>query len=164
MAAPLGQQSKSRGWLVLYAVTGTIDLVQFIIAWTGVGIIVGEILEVVTPFLMLGILKKMGIPLLAHPARLISILGLTAVADALTLGMAPFWVVDVWLLKKAIKKDDAAHNAQHEQENSLENQAVRAYYKDGVRQPSKSSEAPPRINDGVRAPQGRVSRPPKLTV
>ncbi len=153
-----GKKSNLR-WFVLYGFAITVDAIQFIITFTGVGIFVSEIMEVITGPILMGLFTLFKISIITKPKRIASLLGL-AFGDAITGGMAPFWVVDVWYIQRDVKKEEAAEQAQQEQEMMLSNAVRQPLYKDGARQPSRPEQGDmanrSRNRGGIRAPNGAV--------
>jgi hypothetical protein len=122
-------------WWGLYGITGLIDAVQAMIGWTGVGTIVSEALEGVTPFIIIAYCQYiLKVSVFTRVRRLASIFGL-ALFDGATGGIAPFWVMDVVYLQWDVKKEDAEVAAQQEEENLLSNITNRPLNEDGVRAP-----------------------------
>ncbi len=152
-------ENKGSGWKwwILYFITGTVDIIQLLIGWTGIGTIISEGLELFMPFLLIGSLLLMKISLLQYPVRLVSILGITGL-DAATGGIAPFWVLDVWYLQHSVKKEDFENISVTNQTKVQSNYPL---VQDGTRRPAppplpestRNASAKPLINNGVRAPQ-----------
>jgi hypothetical protein len=171
MASP-GSKSKSIKWPILYVFTGVVDAVQLAITFTGIGIAVSEVVEVIMPFIIIPALQFTGTSLITRPGRLLSVMGAVGL-DAITGGVAPFWIVDIWYIHRDVKKEDAEYLAQQEKEQSFQNITRQALNVDGKRMPqSQTSDGtqPPLIKDGVRAPNGgmkppiiRDIKPPVLT-
>jgi hypothetical protein len=144
-------------WWLLYAFTGLIDGIQLLIGWTGIGTVISEAFELVMPFILIGSLFFMKVSLFRHPKRLISIIGITGL-DAITAGIAPFWVLDVWYIQRDVKKEDAEILVQQQ---SVQLSSQTPLYKDGKRQVTppllpeagRNSNFKPLIVDGIRAPQ-----------
>ena len=149
-------KSKGLKWILLYGITGLVDLTQIIVTFTGIGIVVSEALEIVMPFFLIGVFQFLfKISLISHPSRLLSIVGATGF-DAITGGIAPFWIIDVWYIQRTVRKEEAEINAMKQAE-LLQNNIRRPLYIDGMRQPQNiESEVISRpINiDGVRPPNG----------
>ena len=150
-------KKKTLRWLVLFVVTGFVDLVQIIIDFTGVGIVVSEVLEIITPLVLVGLLMLFRIPIFTHPKRLLSILAVGA-GDALTGGIAPFWILDVWYIYSDVKKEEAELQEQQEKEMMLSNITRQPLYRDGIRQSSsqtnRSNNPQPMNKLGIRPPKG----------
>ncbi len=146
-------------WFVLYGFAITVDAIQLIITFTGIGIFVSEVMEVITGPILIGLFTLFKISIITKPKRIASLLGL-AFGDAITGGMAPFWVVDVWYIQRDVKKEEAAEQAQQEQEMMLNNAVRQPLYKDGARQPTKSdqgnTDVGARNRGGIRAPNGAI--------
>jgi uncharacterized membrane protein len=158
--AAKGNKGRGAKWIILYVFTGLVDLFQIIATLTGVGIFVSEAIEGAMPFFLIGTFQFLfKISMITHPTRLLSIIGATGL-DAITGGIAPFWIVDVWYVQSTVKKEDATANAQQEQEELLQNNIRRPLYEDGARQPqARPSESTSQaVNiDGVRPPNGGLT-------
>lgn len=151
----MAAKPKSKGvkWPILYGISGIVDLAQIIIDFTGVGVIVSEILEVIMPFVIIGFLALFKIPLFTRINRLLSIAAVDF-ADAITGGAAPFWIVDVWYLHRDVKKEEAEKTAQKDTD-----EMPPQLNQDGRREPVGENGGP--VNQGgVRRP----SLPPKPAV
>lgn len=144
-------------WWTLYFITGTIDVIQLLIGWTGVGTIISEGIEIFMPFLLTGSLMLMKISLFQYPLRLVSILGVTGL-DAVTGGIAPFWILDVWYLQHSVKKEDIESISVSNQTQISNNYPL---IQDGTRRPgppplpesTRNQNTRPLVNNGIRAPQ-----------
>jgi len=95
---------------VLYGVAGTVDVIQIVIDFTGVGIAASEVLEVAMPFIIGGILF---IFRLLNVQTGISVV-IAVVLDAATGGFAPFWVGDVYYIQRQIRSSEAAQQTEQE--------------------------------------------------
>lgn len=134
-----GKKKSNLRWIVLFGITGTVDAVQFVIGFTGVGIAVSEILEVVTGPVLIGLFVLFKISIFNKPKRIASLLGL-ALGDAITGGFAPFWVVDVWYIYSDVKKEEAEAEAQQQEEAMLSNSIRQPLYRDGARMPRQQTQ------------------------
>lgn len=96
--------------------------------------------------------------IITKPARLASIAGALGLG-AITGGIAPFWIVDVWYIHRSVKIEDAEYQAQNAEQELLSNNVRQTLYRDGVRQPQKqqAQDESPRNVDGIRAPRGGLS-------
>ena len=152
------QQKSSFRWIVLFTFAGVIDLAQIVIDLTGVGIAVSELLELITGPTLIGLFYLFKVSIFTKPNRIASLLGL-ALGDAITGGIAPFWVVDVWYIRRDVMKEEAGEAAQQEQEDMLSNIVRQPLYKDGARQPRVvQSSGPQQLNrGGIRAPGGGLN-------
>lgn len=156
MAQPV-KKSRTR-WPVLFVVSGTVDLIQIVIDFTGVGVVVSEIMEGVTPFLLLGLFKIYKINILNNPKRLGSMF-VSLAGDAITGGFAPFWILDVYYIYRDVKATEAAEEAQQQQEMLLRSASRQPLYVDGARAPQqRNANLGPAVVDGIRQP-GRTSPP-----
>lgn len=152
-------QPKGSGWKwwALYFIAGTIDGIQLLIGWTGIGTLLSEGLELFMPIFLAGALLLMKISLFQYPLRLVSIFGITGL-DAVTGGIAPFWVLDVWYLQHSVKKEDQLNDSTYTEGQP---QTSKPLIQDGMRRPtppplpesSRNQNTRPLVNDGIRAPQ-----------
>lgn len=152
---------KGATWILLYALTGLVDLIQILIDFTGIGIIVSEALEVAMPVILIAIFQFwMKISLVSHPSRLLSIIGVAGL-DGITGGIAPFWIFDVWYLQRSVRREYAEIKVAEDQEEFLNQNIIQPLYKDGRRNPAASLEErqpQPQVMDGIRAPKGGLER------
>ncbi len=158
MATKAGK--KTIAWIVLFGITGAVDGIQLLITLTGIGIFISEILEFIMPFILLGLLFVFGIPILNKPARLLSIIAVTF-GDALSLGVAPFWVLDVYYLYRSVKNEEGQQDDQESQNAIMENNIRQPLYENGVRQQRnlELNPAPQPLNtSGVRRPNGGLMK------
>ena len=153
MATP-GNKGTGALWKLLYAIIGTIDGIQLIVGWTGIGTAVSEALEVITPFIIIGYCQfVLKVSIITKPKRLISLFAIAG-ADALTGGIAPFWVIDVWYIQYDVKKGDIEEKETAKQVAMFANKINQPLNEDGIRLPqTEAVETAPINNDGVRMPK-----------
>ena len=109
------------------------------------------------PFFLTGSLMLMKISLFQYPLRLVSIFGITGL-DAVTGGIAPFWILDVWYLQHSVKKEDSESILVS---NQIQVQNNYPLIQDGTRRPTppplpesaRNQNTKPLVNNGIRAPQ-----------
>lgn len=152
MANPKGRGVK---WIVLYVITGVVDVVQIIIDFTGFGIAVSEAIEAIMPFVLIGLLMLFRIPIFSHPKRLLSILG-ALVVDAATGGVAPLWIADVLYLHRDVRREDAQIEAGRIASISVENDLP--LYSGGVGRPRLDSTYTPQEGE-TSQPRNQNTRP-----
>lgn len=128
-------------WIVLFVVTGVVDIAQILLDLTGVGVAVSEAIEIAMPFVMAGILLIFKI---LNVQTGISV-AIAVVTDAITGGFAPFWIGDAWYVYRKVRKQEAAQ-ANTDDANAQSGPLNRA----GVRSPA-GQRAPLNAN-GVRSP------------
>lgn len=156
--------SKLRGgnvcWFILYPLTGIIDLVQILVDFTGVGIVVSEALEIITPFLLIGILKLFGVSVFEHPRRIISIVAADLIGVA-TGGVAPFWILDVYYIHRDVKRKeleaavtDTAYASNMTARQPLHNPGTGTRVASGR---SSENQRGPLNEGGVRPPRGGLA-------
>lgn len=156
-------------WIFLYAFSGGMDLIQFIVievilVWFfGVGAVLNEILDPIVG-VIIGLYLQFigGVSLLKRPKRLISMFAMEGLS-AVTGGIAQLWVLDVWYIHNDVKSEEAEAAAAAEQEALLAAGGEGQYYKDGVGRPRGtpgSSSGPANTGGangkGYRAPGGSV--------
>jgi len=142
-------------WKLAYAVTGFIDIAQWVLDFFAVGLIINEFLDPAVGVILAAYFQLRGVSLISQPKRLISLLG-SYLGEAFTDSIAPAWIVDIWYIHRTVKQEEAESAAQQEQEAVLESSVRQPLYKDGARSPvSQTAElAGPAVVDGVRAPGG----------
>jgi hypothetical protein len=93
--------------------------------------------------------------MIKHPSRLLSLLGVAGL-EAITGGIAPAWVVDVWYINRTVKAEEAGTDSNSEVSALLQNNIRKPLYEDGIRKPqSNTPNIPTKINiNGVRPPNG----------
>lgn len=154
-----GNRSKGVGWIIMYLFTGVVDLVQIFVSATGFGIALSEGIELAMPFILIFVFQFIiKASVITKPDRLGSIAGALGLG-ALTGGIAPFWIVDVWYIHRSVKKEDAKYNRQEQKQQLLANNIRQTLYKDGVRQPQRpeqdeDNDSGPRYKEGIRIPNG----------
>jgi len=164
MASKIGKG----GWILLYAVTGVIDLAQFLIGFFGawlslfaVGLFIIAVNEAADPFIggaLVVYFQLRGVSLIRHPSRLFSLIGVAGLEEV-TGGIAPAWIVDIWYIHSTVKKEEAELAAQQKQEAMLQSSANQPLYQDGARMPRAQTTEPtgPAYVDGIRAPGGGLT-------
>ena len=142
-------------WLLLYFVAGLIDFLQLLISWTGIGLGISATLDPFIGLLLASYIQFRGFSVIQHPTVLISLLGGTII-DAITGGIAPAWIVDVWIIKKIVDAEQAKYRKSQEQEEFLRSNMQKPLYEGGMRRPETKDirESGPSNVDGVRAPNG----------
>ena len=155
-------------WIGLYVFAGIVDVTQWVIDFVGAllsGVAIGEILlalsEMTDPIVGMGLagyFQIRGVSLITHPSRLISLIGVTGL-EAVTGGIAPAWILDVWYIHNTVKKEDAEIKAKKEQEESSQNNTRRFKNNDGVRDDTQEDgsedemdKLPPLNQEGIRKP------------
>ncbi|MFA6315489.1 MAG: hypothetical protein WC648_03945 [Candidatus Paceibacterota bacterium] len=162
--ASIGNKAKGGGWLILYIITGVVDIFQIFATATGVGIVASEALEAIMPFVLAGTLQfLLKVSLISHPSRLLSIIGATGF-DALTGGVAPFWILDVWYVQRTVKSEDTEVLSEMNKEAFMKQNIAQPLYSNGRRNVTTSNientenQSRPVVMDGVRAPGGGLNR------
>ncbi|MBU6426662.1 hypothetical protein KGQ27_00245 [Patescibacteria group bacterium] len=159
MASKIGKTE----WWFLYGITGIIDIIQYVIDFTGIGEVINMIFDPACGALIGVYFQLRGVSMIKRPGRLISLVGVAGIGE-LTGGIASFWIVDIWYIQRSVKQEDAELQAQKEQEEMLSNTVQQPLYKDGVRQPQmvtqtantydpsayRNANTKPLVNDGIR--------------
>ena len=122
-------------WILLYIISIIIDLIQFIIDFTGVGITVNMILDPIIGALLILYFKIRGVSLTKRISRLVSILGVTSLG-IITGGIASFWIVDIWYIHRDVRKEEKIQKDQEALNNNLQNRNPAIV--DGRREPNHS--------------------------
>lgn len=147
-------------WIIVYVVAGIIDLAQFLIgifevplSAIAIGLALIAINEAADPFIggfAIIYFQIRGISMIKHPNRIISLLGVVAIAE-FSGGIASLWIADVWYIRRDVKKDEAQAQSAKEKMDATESSNGR-FNSEGMRMP------PPRIpvyNGQTRLPAGR---------
>jgi len=144
-------------WIFLYSLAIVVDIGQFIIDFTGVGIVISEAVEPIMGIFLIVYLQARKFSVLQKPSVLLSLLGVAGL-EVITGGIAPAWIVDIWWIHKADKKDKSYYAEQQGQEELFSNIIRQPLYdSNGVRRPQiqNKNNVPPKLNiSGVRPPKG----------
>ncbi|HEX7724286.1 MAG TPA: hypothetical protein VF438_00930 [Candidatus Paceibacterota bacterium] len=143
-------KKKYARWILLFAVTGIVDVAQILIDLTGVGIIVSEAIETVMPFVIAGILLVFGLLNMQTGMSIV----IAVVTDAATGGFAPFWIADAWYIYRKVRAQEAAIAAAED----TETESPGPLYQNGVRAPSR--QRAPLNSGGARRPAVNVAATP----
>ena len=140
-------------WIFVYIVALLVDIVQILIDLTGIGIAISEAAD---PFIGAGFLlyfQVRGVSLFRHPSRILSLLGVTGL-EAVTGGLAPAWVADVWYIHRTVKSEEKNYKQNLMEEEAYSNPRKPAY-QDGMRMPSNANynSSGPANENGVRPPR-----------
>jgi hypothetical protein len=161
MASNPQKVSSGKLWS-LVIVSGVVDLIQIILDFTGIGIAVSEAIEAAMPLVICGMCWKFNIPIFSNPKRLASIFGAVGL-DAITGGLAPFWILDAWYIKHDVEKDQKKMVAMAAAEQMTSQMNVRnPLNTNGVRQPQIEEQSvqnrlatAPRYSGGIGRPAGK---------
>ena len=142
-------------WKILYGVTGIIDVVQWIIDFTGVGEVVNEFADPIIGICLALYFQLRGISIIKDLRRLASLVG-GYFAEALTASVAPAWAIDVWYIHRTVKEEWAREQASlSETEGGQEDQPLnRTINGQSVRRPALVQK--PLNQGGKRLPNGGV--------
>jgi hypothetical protein len=146
-------------WTGVFAVAGALDVIQWVIDFTGVGIAVNEVADPIIGVIALGYFEWRGVSMIKHMSRALSLLGATALED-LTGSIAPAWIIDVWYIHKSVVREEAEERAQQTEAEFMKTNIQKPLYKDGARQPrniSDNSQSQPANMNGIRAPGGGLN-------
>ena len=150
----MASKIKKSEWIALYCVTGAIDIIQFLIDFTGVGEIINEIIDI--PIGM-----ALGLYFFVRGAMDVQsalVLALAEVGEEMTAAAGPFWIADVafthWKVLKKATLDATIQVANEAASNIVEK--IKPLNQDGVRQPSDPSQSrPPIIRNNTQSPFNR---------
>ena len=137
-------------WLIIYIVAIIIDIIQ--IFFPGLDLLA----DVAIGFTFFFYFKLRGVDLIKHPTRLISLLGFTALAETLSVGIAPAWIVDIWYIHKNVRNDDKIFKAQQEETEQYAIATTLPLNQNGVRNPQPpiiNSSDKPMNRSGIRQPR-----------
>lgn len=145
-------------WIALYAVTGTIDLIQFVIDFTGIGEGINEAIDPFIGAVLAGYFQLRGVSMIQRISRLMSLLGVVGLEEV-TFGVAPAWIVDVWYIHKTVRQEKAEQEQGEAATLNMVNQPLNqggrrgpAAENEGVG-PARNQDLHPSLNvDGVRQP------------
>src|ERR1035437_5619947 len=142
-------------WKVLYGVSGTIDVIQWAIDFTGVGEVVNEFADPILGVCLALYFQLRGISIIKDMRRLASLVG-GYFAEALTASIAPAWIIDVWYIHKTVKEEWTAEQASlAETEGDQEDQPLnRMVNGQSMRRPPVIQK--PLNQGGKRLPNGGV--------
>ncbi|OHA24662.1 MAG: hypothetical protein A3B11_00575 [Candidatus Taylorbacteria bacterium RIFCSPLOWO2_01_FULL_44_26] len=145
-------------WLLLYSFTGVVDVLQFLADLTGIGILASEAAEPFIGGILIVMFELFGISVITKPKRLVSLLCLAG-ADALTGGIAPFWIVDVWYVQSDVKKEETEYEQQTQQEMFIQSSIGTPANIDGQRIPPiiNSTNNQPLNQNGIRMPRRNIA-------
>ena len=141
-------------WVILFIVTGIIDIIQFAIDFTGVGEAINEVAD---PIIGIGLaiyfFLLRGVPM--NTKRVVSLIGSTVIENV-TFSVAPAWILDVWYIHYDVKKEEVAFQAEQESEALLANSTNQPLNQGGIRAPAMNimgdTQNQPANRGGVRPP------------
>ena len=134
---------KKGEWILLYIVTGVIDVIQYILDFiVGPGEAINMVADAVIGVLLLGYFQFRGAAMFKHLGRAGSMVGMTALGE-LTAGVASFWILEVWYMQKSIKKEQALEQDAQGQEEMFANNVRQPAYVNGARQPRTGNSNQP---------------------
>ncbi len=143
-------------WIFLYIFTAFLDVIQWLLDLTGIGIGINAAADPFIGLILAGYFQIRGVSLIKHPTRLLSLVGVTLIEE-ISGGIAPAWVIDVWYIHQTVKREDAESKAQSETDNMFQPNIRKPLYKNGVRQPDSErvESTGQTLNDkGIRPPNG----------
>lgn len=147
---------KSVEWIILYAVAGIIDLVQIILDFFPPLAAVNAGSDFFIGATFFGYFMIRGVNMVSHWDRTASLLGVT-VLDAITGGLAPFWILDIWYIRRSVKTEDT-QDEEAESNQRLLRSSQRPLYEGGIRRP-----VPPAVRSGPANQGGiRSAGPPPI--
>lgn len=126
------------GWLLTYVVAGTIDVIQWLIDLTGIGIAFNEVADPFIGILFIIYFQLRGVSMITRIGRLASLLGATALEE-ISLSVPPAWILDVWYIHRSVRQEEAEEKAQ-KQQILLNGQRDEPLNFNGIRQPRKEGD------------------------
>ena len=156
MASKIGKKE----WTVLKISAGVIDVIQWLVDLTGVGVGVNEVADPIIGVLLVAYFQRRGVSMIKHPKRLLAMVAGTVIEMG-TADIAPAWIFDVWYIHSNVKKEEAEEESLREQEEFLKQNLEQPLYANGRRNPRPNSatmSVRPAVMNGVRAPGGGLTR------
>jgi hypothetical protein len=76
--------------------------------------------------------------------------------EAITGGIAPAWIVDVWYINRTVKAEEVGADSDNEVSTLLQNNIRKPLYENGIRKPQPNTpNTPQKLNiNGIRPPNG----------
>lgn len=142
-------------WVMLYIISGFVDIIQIIISFTGIGIVVSEIGDKIFGVLLFIYFQIRGVSLIKHPTRLLSLLGVAGL-ETVTGGIAPAWIVDIWYIHSTVRHEERIYNDQQNDNFRFTNTENRPLNQNGVRNTESNNpenEEVPLNQNGIRQPR-----------
>jgi hypothetical protein len=142
-------------WLILYIITGLVDLIQIIIDLTGIGIAISEVGDKFFGVLLVCYFQIRGVSLFKYPSRIISLLGIAGL-ETITGGIAPAWIADIWYIHRSVKHEEKIFKAQQEETEQYAIATNLPLNQNGVRNPQPpviNSPDKPMNRSGIRQPR-----------
>lgn len=144
------------GWITLYAVMGFIDLVQILLGFTGIGAALNLAVDPYIGVLLVLYLQLRKVSVISKPLRLISIFSISII-EGVTFGIAPAWIIDVWYIRRSVKREDRKSEEFEFLQNLLLDNTKIPLISNGIRLPRSLhlKQTGRSLNvDGVRPPNG----------
>ncbi len=157
MACKIGKKE----WWIIYAVTATLDFIQFVIiecilVWFfGAGALINEVLDPIVGILFALYLFLRGVSPAKYWKSYASILGMEALEE-LTGGAAQLWILDAWYIHKNIQQIEGAEQVRKEQEAFMQSNVQRPANQIG---PDGTSYRPPENTHIAPAPSEMSQHP-----
>ena len=129
----------------MFAATGFIDVVQWVLDFFVVGLAINEIADPIIGALFAIYLQLRGVSPITKPKRLASLIG-SYFGEALTDSIAPAWILDTWYIHSDVMKEEAQLQSAKEQTEFMQPSIRSPLNQGGVRAPVSE------INNGHIAP------------
>lgn len=142
-------------WIILYIISGFVDIVQIIISFTGIGIVVSEIGDKIFGVLLFTYFQIRGVSLIKHPTRLLSLLGVAGL-ETISGGIAPAWIVDIWYIHSTVKHEERAYRDQQKNNSQFIDLTNKPLNQNGFRNAESNKQedgSTPLNQDGIRRPR-----------
>ena len=137
-------------WTKLYVAAGILDIVQFFIDFTGIGVGINAFIDPVIGVGFITYLNHIGVKMFKHPSRLASMVG-AGILEEFTGGIAPAWIMDIYYIHYSYRKEYAAYEEQEKISELTANTRATAY-NDGKRTPNNDTQSKPLVENGYRRP------------
>lgn len=146
---------KKMEWVALYVLFGIVDLIQLLITLTGIGIAINEIADPIIGGIILAYFQLRGVSMIKRPSRVISLFGVLGL-ETITGGIAPAWIVDIWLIQRSVMQEDAEIDSVNIIKTTKNSKPL---YQNGKRMPTLADEdnegnGTPLNEGGYRLPRG----------
>jgi hypothetical protein len=146
----MNSKMKTSDWITLYAVTGFLDLLQFLIDFLPpAGEVINEVLDVFIGFCLGYYFQHKGVSM-AKPGRIIGLI-VAFIGEEMTAASFPLWILDVAYMNfTVIAENRGMKNVTVDTAETANTD--KPLNNEGIRQPSLESRQP--LNkSGIRSPQ-----------
>lgn len=166
----MASRIKKPEWVILYIVTGLIDVFQIAIDLFLTEIFalpegVNEFIDMAVGVGLVAYFPLRGVGIFSHMGRFASMLGMEALTD-ITGGAASLWILEIWYMNRSVRKEEAQERIVEKEEEALQENAARTFLYEEINgemvrrpQPSGGSANNKPLNylDGIRPPNGGLN-------